>query len=288
MSAATGPDEDMGRSGFGRDFRPSGTVSLTTDFGLGDGYVGVMHGVCLRVDPGLRVVDLTHAVRPQDVLEGAFHLRHAWRHFGPGAVHLAVVDPGVGTTRRSVLALAEGQAFIAPDNGLLPALLEGVPGAAFGFLDAGRLLAPGASRTFHGRDLYAPAAAALAAGQETPEACIARTVSAAGLVRYDLAAPRAVDGGVEGCVVHVDRFGNAISNVEVAMPEVAALLGRGGAVVEVAGRRLPVLGTYGEAEPGEALALADSFGLLEVAVAGGDAARALGIGLGEPIRLRAS
>ena len=114
--------------GFGDSFTPSGVLSLTTDFGVVDGYVGTMKGVALAVDPGLRIVDITHLERPQEVREASFHQRHAEPNFGPGTVHLSVVDPGVGTARESLVALWEGQAFVAPDNGLLPALFAGLEG----------------------------------------------------------------------------------------------------------------------------------------------------------------
>lgn len=143
-------------------FRAAGLVSLLTDFGLADPYVGVMHGVIAARAPGVRVVDLGHGVAPQDVRQGGWCLAQAWPYFPAGSVHVAVVDPGVGSARRVLAARQGGHAFLAPDNGLLALVLD--EGAEVRALDVARFALPRVSRTFHGRDVFSPAAAALASG----------------------------------------------------------------------------------------------------------------------------
>lgn len=274
----------MSADGFGDGFEPCGVLSLTTDFGLVDAYVGTMKGVAYGVDPALRIVDLTHTVDAQSVLECAFHVRHAAPYFPAGTVHLAVVDPGVGTARESLVALAGGQAFIAPDNGLLPAALDGYE-VRYGVLDAERFLREGASRTFHGRDLYAPAAAALAAGAVSPSEAITRDVGEREIVRIDLPRPIVSDGGARGAVVHIDRFGNALTNLcpddDEDLAEVVAARPR----VVVRGVELGWVETYGDAPEGDVVALVDSFGLVEVARVGGSAEDALGLSPGDIVSL---
>jgi S-adenosylmethionine hydrolase len=149
-------------------WRPSGLVTLLSDFGEADAYVGMMKGVLASVGGrDVRAVDLTHAIAPQDVRAAAFHLAHEWRWFPPGTVHVCVCDPGVGTERAILVARAGGHAFVAPDTGLLGPALAAAPGNAWiGRLDVERVALPGRSRTFHGRDVFAPAAARIAAGAE--------------------------------------------------------------------------------------------------------------------------
>lgn len=259
-----------------------GVLTLSTDFGNADAYVGTMKGVALGVDASLRIVDLVHTVRPQNVLEGAFHLREAWPYFPPGTVHLAVVDPGVGTERRSLVAEAGGQIFVAPDNGLLPAVFAGrvPPGdVRYRVLDAKRFLLDAASRTFHGRDLYAPAAATLAAGLVSPKAAGSEPVLASAVVTLDRAEPSHAEDRAEGVVLHADHFGNLITNLDVRDGRVRALWERA-AHVSIEGLDLPIVGTYGEAAPGALVALIDSFGLVEVAKVGGSAVSELGADVG--------
>lgn len=260
-------------------------LTLTTDFGSRDAYVGTMKGVALALAPDLHLVDLVHEVAPQDVLGAAFHLRGAWRYFPAGTVHLAVVDPGVGTPRRSLVASAEGQTFVAPDNGLLPAVFAGSAAApTYRVLDAARWLPAGASRTFHGRDLYAPVAARLAAGLVLAEEAAPTTVPPSDVVAASVPATVHHADRAEGHVVHVDHFGNLISGLEATDPRVAAHL-QAGARVRCGGAEVPVVGTYGDASLGTLVALVNSFGLLEVAAVGGSAAARLGVTTGAPFGL---
>lgn len=268
-------------SGAGEPWRPSGVVTLTTDFGLVDPYVGVMHGVLLSAGRELRVVDLTHGVEPQDVRAAGFFLAHSWSWFPAGTVHVAVVDPGVGSARRILVARAGGHAFLAPDNGLLGAVLEpDAPGVDVRALDVPRFALPEASRTFHGRDVFSPAAARLALGLDPAQAGPPAGAWERGARPPE---PRRSGASVEGEVLLVDRFGNLVTSLRPADLE-----GPPGARWEarLAGRRVPLVGTYAEAGRGELLALVDSYGWLEVALREGSAARELGVGPGAPVTFR--
>lgn len=260
----------------GKGWNPSRVVTLTTDFGLRDPYVGIVKGVLLVHLKDVTVVDLTHSVPPQDVMTAAWYLRHAWRWFPFGTVHMAVVDPGVGSSRRILVAEENGHAFLAPDNGLLSGVLSDA--AHVWALDQERFALPEASATFHARDVFAPAAAALAKGLAP---------SAAGLPvadweRHPVGPQVSQEGQAlvsEVCLV--DHFGNLISGLSPARETSLA-----GWVVEIAGREIPIVRTYSEVAPGELLALVDSFGQVEVAVRDGDAARLLGVGKGTTIRMQ--
>lgn len=256
-------------------WRPSGVVTLLTDFGHADPYVGILKGVLYRDAPALRaVVDVAHELEPQDVTAAAFVLRHSWSWFPAGSVHVAVVDPEVGSERAILVARAGGHAFLAPDNGLLAPVLAGLQGADVRRLDVEGLGLAGGSRTFHGRDRFAPAAALLAAGR-APE-----TLGApfAGWRRLALPEPRPDGGALLAEVLWVDRFGNLVTN---APGDPAALPAR----AEIGGRSVPFVGTYAAAEPGALVALVSSFGLCEIAVRGGNAARTLGLGRGAAVRI---
>lgn len=260
----------------GGAWNPSRVITLTTDFGLRDPYVGIVKGVLLARHREITVVDLTHAVPAQDVMTAAWYLRHAWRWFPLGTVHMAVVDPGVGSTRRILVAEEAGHAFLAPDNGLLSGVLSDA--ARVWILDHERFALPEASATFHARDLFAPAAAALTQGLAPSDAG-----EPADDWERRPAEPKVSREGEtlvsEVCLV--DHFGNLISGLT---PDRET--GLAGWVVEIAGREIPVARTYSEVEPGELVALVDSFGHVEVAVRDGDAARLLGVGTGTVIRMQ--
>lgn len=272
-------------------------ITLTTDFGIEDPYVGVMKGVVLGINPEARLVDLTHAVGAQQVLQGAFLLGNAFRYFPPGTIHLAVVDPGVGSARRALAMEAGGYCFVAPDNGLLTyALAElGLKSDASGDQPVRTALPPGmravaltnpdfrlhpVSSTFHGRDIFAPAAAYLSRGTSFGE--LGGEVSS--LLLFPLAQPRKQsDGTIAGRVVHVDHFGNLVTDIRVAdLPE-------GPVDILVAGKIIHGLSSsYADAAVTEAsplLAITGSAGYLDVAARNGNAARFLDIGPGEPVRV---
>lgn len=256
-------------------FDASGIVTLVTDYGLRDPFVGIVTGQILARCRHAQVVSLTHEVSPYEPDEAGFWLARAWPEFPPGTVHVAVVDPGVGTTRDILVLGAGGHVFIAPDNGLLDRVRHRVRVEHCHRLDLERLarfdIRP-RSHTFHGRDLFAPVAAELAAGRATPADLGPATLLPA------LQKPERVPG--EGAIAVIDHFGNLISDIEAA--EVDAT---GAVAVEAGGRQYALHRTYGEAGPGEALALVNSFGLVELAVNAGHAARALGLGRGAAVRL---
>ncbi len=255
-------------------WRPSGVVSLLTDFGERDPYVGIMKGVLLGIARGAAIVDLTHALAPQDVRAAAFYLEHSWRWFPAGSVHVAVVDPGVGSARRMLVARAEGQAFLAPDNGLLSGVLSS---ASFvGALDVERFSLVPRSATFHGRDVFAPAAARIAAGLAPEEA----GASIADWQRLDAPRPARDGAGWRSEVVLADRFGNLVTSLTADELDPGAARGW---VARAAGLEIPVATTYAAVEPGALLALLDSFGCWEIAVRGGDAAARLALGPGAPV-----
>ncbi len=247
-------------------------VVLLTDFGLSDHYAGVLHAVIEREAPGAPRIDLSHQVPPGDVWAASFELRCAWPHLPPEAVILAVVDPGVGTTRRAVAARISGRWLVAPDNGMAAAagpIEQGVE------LDPGVMGLPEPSATFHGRDLFAPAAARLARG-EAPETL--GKPMASDLVPCPLPEPsRRDDGRIAGAVVHTDRFGNLVSNVPASWLPPSAEVRCGWVRVR---RRVR---TYGEGSPGEMVYLEGSCGLVEIALNGASAAERLALRRGDPV-----
>jgi S-adenosyl-L-methionine hydrolase (adenosine-forming) len=256
----------------------AGIVTLTTDFGLRDAYVAEMKGVMLGIAEAarrpLQLVDVTHEVERHDITEGALALESAAPFFPPGTVHLAVVDPGVGTTRRGLVVAATGHVFIGPDNGLFTPFLDGEGWRAWELVEAQYRLAS-VSRTFHGRDLFAPAAAHVASGLD-PARLGPPVVDP---VRLAWPEVRAVAGAVAGAVVHADRFGNLITSVHARSIEpVDADL-----VVRVGGREVPLVGTYGDLSVGRPGALIGSSGRLEIAVREGSAATLLRARRGTPV-----
>ncbi len=258
-------------------FTPSGVVTLTTDFGHQDPYVGIVHGVILGCAANVRIVDLCHRVPPQDVARAAYFLAHAQEYFPRGTVHVAVVDPGVGSERRILVAFDRGCAYLAPDNGLLNSVLSS--SARVRALDVERFALPRRSLTFHGRDVFAPTAAAIATGQDPLAAGIGPELA------LDRVAPnpaRTSGDRCEAAVLFADHFGNLILDVrgDELLPEPSAWC----AVIE--GRDLAVSGTYADASRGGLVALVDSFGALEIAVRDGSAAERLGLGAGDRVNLR--
>jgi S-adenosylmethionine hydrolase len=245
-------------------------VTLLTDFGTADGYVAEMKGVILTRAPEATLVDVTHDVPPQDVEGGRLALARYWRRFPPGTVHVAVVDPGVGSARAALVVESDGRLLVGPDNGVLsPALL--VAGARAVTLP----VAAGAAPTFHGRDVFAPAAAELALGA-TPDALGSPALDF--VVRRTPEPRRLADGSIEGQVIAIDRFGNAITN----------LLGLRARSVEVNGTLLPLRRLYADVPQGEAIALVGSTGLIEIAVRDGSGAAAMGLERGSIVVLRAT
>lgn len=258
-------------------FEPSGVITLTTDFGLEDPFVGVMKGSILVRFAAAKIVDLTHAVPPQRPFEAGFWLSRSFGYFPAGTVHVAVVDPGVGTARAILCMVARGHALLAPDNGLLDDLAARYPDAETVELAQERLSALGVHRvsaTFHGRDIFAPVAAELASGRCVPLSLGDRKV----MLRTEVRASKIGGHPVSGSVVTVDHFGNLITDIDARRLE-----GIEAPRVTIAGRVLTLRHTYGEARPGELLALVNAFGVLEIAEREGNAAVTLKVGRGASV-----
>ena len=259
-------------------FTASGVVTLTTDFGLQDPFVGVMKGRLVAAFPGVRIIDLTHEIEAHWPAEAGFWLARSFQYFPPGTVHVAVVDPGVGSAREIAAVEVAGHLFLAPDNGLLAPVLEAGAPTVARHVSAdvlARLGIRAPSATFHGRDIFAPLAAQLAAGQLTPAELGPETTE---LVPGWIEGPTVAAGQVSGTVVTIDRFGNLITNIEPRHLE-----GLSHPRVRVAGRELPLRRTYADVRPGDYLALVNSFGVLEVARAERSAAEGLGLARGAPV-----
>ena len=256
-------------------------IALLTDFGLRDHYVGTMKGVVLSICRDATLVDISHDVAPQDVRDGALELAVTYRYFPAGTVFLVVVDPGVGSTRRGIAADVGDYRFVAPDNGVLSVVFDQTPPRLAVELTNRAYARPTISKTFEGRDRFAPAAAWLANGIEL--ASLGDEATA--LVRLEIPRPRTTESGVDGEVLRVDRFGNLMTNIDDA-----TLAGISGTVtVSVGSQVIPrVVFTYADVNPGEVCALVGSSDRLEIAVNGGSAAAALGVGRGAMVQLRRS
>lgn len=254
-------------------------LSLLTDYGLADGFVAACHGVIARIAPAARVIDVTHQVPPGDVTRGAALLAQAVPYLPP-AVHVAVVDPGVGTPRRGIAVQTPGGVLVGPDNGLLPWAADalGGPTAVVSLTNPDWSLAP-VSRTFHGRDVFAPVAARLAGGAPLTQAGTA--VDPGTLIRLPEPVVATGDGWLEAEVLTVDRFGN----VQLAAPG-AALAGLPGPVT-VDGVAALRGATFADAPPGGVVVLVDSSDRVAVAVNGGRAADVLGVTPGDLLRIAA-
>ncbi len=260
-------------------------VCFLTDFGLQDDFVGTCHGVIKRIAPNAEIIDVTHGVPPQGVLQGALILANTLPYM-PVGVHLAVVDPGVGGPRRAlVLRDREGHLFVGPDNGLL------IPAVERAGIDEARELANPAyalesiSRTFHGRDLFAPAAAHLAAGVAIEE--LGPPIDPELLVRLDLPEPRFRDGLVEATTLYVDSFGNVALNL--TRDDVGRIGIVTGSRVEVEhdGERYYAVAarTFADARPGDVILYEDSYRNMSLAISGGNAATLLRAQAGASVRI---
>jgi S-adenosylmethionine hydrolase len=254
-------------------------IAMLTDFGTRDHYAGTMRGVALGICPDAVVVDITHEVPPHDVLSGALELAASYKYFPAGTIFLVVVDPGVGSTRRGIAAEAGDFRFVAPDNGVLTAVLDEHAPKKIVELSERRYARPTVSRTFEGRDRFAPAAAWLAKGIEL--GALGRSVSA--IHRLDIPQPVVDADGIRGEVVRVDRFGNLISNIDLRTFDKLAsepLDIRVGAF-----QVSKVISTYADAAPGDICALFGGSDHLEIAANGASAAAELNLGRGAPVHI---
>jgi hypothetical protein len=254
--------------------------TLTTDFGPGE-YVGAMKGVLLTLDPEATIVDLDHNVRPQDIRQGAYVLLTATPHF-PFAVHLGVVDPGVGTDRRAVVAVCEGALLVGPDNGLLVPAAKRLGLKEMRAITNRKLFAGEVSSTFHGRDVFAPVAAHLMTGAKVKD--VGPVIR--DFVDLDFGKANVTKDGMDGLVITNDRFGNIITNLPRKTVERRWPVG-GRVHVSLGGYEadLPLVATYGAADRGDFLATFSSGGFLEIARREGNAAFQLHVSPGLPVFL---
>jgi S-adenosylmethionine hydrolase len=254
-------------------------IALTTDFGTTDPFVGIMKGVIASRAPGVQVIDVTHGISPQDVLAGALVLRHAVPYFPPDTIHVAVVDPGVGSARRPLCIQTSRGVLVGPDNGLLSLAAPPSATGRIVHLTEERFFCSPRSGTFDGRDLFAPVAAALATG--TPLASLGPEVH--DLQRIDLPAPVRDGQRVRGQVIYVDTFGNLVTNVpEDALPAGHAY------TIDIGSTRIRgVARSYSAVMPGTPVAVVNSWGLLEIAVRNGSARATLVAAVGHPVVIAA-
>lgn len=258
------------------DWQASGVITITTDFGHKGPFAAVMKGVILKRLPNARVIDLAHDIPAYWPPEAGFWISKSYQYFPEGTVHVAIVDPGVGTERAIILTKFDGHLFMAPDNGLLDSLLQQTDDIYA--LDLNKLAKFGIespSLTFHGRDIFAPLAAEFAAGRVDIEDVATKTEN---WTPGWLAEPEVSHGQVSGIVVTIDAFGNLITNIDQS--QVSDFRNP---VVKLAGHEFEIKPTYGRAKPGDYLALINSFGVIEIARAESSAAAGLGADRGAPV-----
>lgn len=253
-------------------------ITLTTDFGHRDTFVGQMKGVILGINPGALIVDITHGIRPHDVMEAALAIGDSRGYFPHGTVHVAVVDPGVGSERRPLIMSAGGQLFVGPDNGVFTDIIISSPRfLAFHITEDSYFLKGPGGGTFHGRDIFAPVAAWLSRGKGPGEF----GPRASDLVTLAMPVPGVEGSSVRGEVIRVDVFGNCITNIKAG--DIQALKGR--PVVRVKGMELDMLDHYAASGDRRPHALINSDGRVEIFVYKGSAGEALGISVGEEVEL---
>jgi S-adenosyl-L-methionine hydrolase (adenosine-forming) len=246
-------------------------ITLTTDFGLSDPFVGIMKGVILAITPNAQLVDISHDVPSYDIAEATFMVESMYRYFPDGTVHIVVIDPGVGSARRPLAAAAQGHLFVAPDNGVLSTVLE----TEAYHIQNDRLFLNPVSQTFHGRDIFAPVAAQLAAG--TPIESVGPRIR--DFVRKPLPVPRREGGKIVGSVLRIDKFGNVITNVRRSDFSPKFTIRIAGSTVE------RFCATFSDADPGQLVAIEGSTGYIEIALNQGSAAERLNVSSGAEIEV---
>jgi S-adenosylmethionine hydrolase len=253
-------------------------IAFLTDFGTQDHYAGTMKGVTLGICPDATLVDITHDIRPHDVMDGALELAASYKYFPAGTIFVVVVDPGVGSARRGLAADTGDYKFVAPDNGVLTAVLRETPAKKIVELTERRYARPTVSRTFEGRDRFAPAAAWLAKGIQL--AALGRPVTE--IQRLDLPAPELGTDGIRGVIVRVDRFGNLVTNIDRKLVERLGL--DAGITIDAGGKAIGrLVATYAELPPDGVGALFGSTDHLELSAPSTSAAERLGLGRGTPV-----
>lgn len=256
-------------------------VTLTTDFGLAGPYVASMKGVILYILPSATIVDVSHAIAPQNIRQAAYVLGAAAPYFPRGTVHVVVVDPGVGSERRPIAVFTRQACFVGPDNGVFSRIYEQEDVAEIRQISNAAYHLPTISSTFHGRDIFAPVAAHIATG--VPPSAFGPTISDPVTLHFP-SPEQHPDGSICGEIIYADEFGNLISNIPVQ-----GLLDQGSWTIEIAGVSIAALRTmYSDVQPEELVALSSSTGYVEIAKRNGSAARHLDVGAGERLTVRLS
>ena len=259
-------------------------ITLTTDFGLNDHFVGAMRGVLLGIVPDVQIVDISHAVQAFDILDGALAISHAYSYFPDGTIHMVVVDPGVGTARRPIILVGERHLFVAPDNGVLSLIYERERRISVRHVTAEHYFLQPRSNTFHGRDIFAPVAGYLAKGVGAER--FGEEIT--DYVRFSFPRPKPVaENTLRGVVLKADRFGNLVTNIapadipklfEATPPTFKITIGTKGPVTRICAN-------YAEGGPGEAFGILGSMGFLEIATNRGSAYQLLGAGKGSEVNV---
>ncbi|MEM1309560.1 MAG: SAM-dependent chlorinase/fluorinase [Cyanobacteria bacterium P01_H01_bin.153] len=259
----------------------SSVITLLTDFGYRDGYVGVMKGLIAGICPKAHLIDLTHDIPPQNLAAARFTLLNAYSYFPEGTVHLVVVDPGVGTARRAIAVQTSQSYLVGPDNGVLSGVLDSTSIIkAVELTESKFWRSPQPSQTFHGRDIFAPVAAHLANGVALSD--LGEPIALDSLLRIAIPQPQITQGKIVGCAQHIDHFGNIITNISAAAVSQSAWKMQVGAV------EMPLGRTYGEVEVGHAIAVIGSHGWVEIAVNGSSAQARLRLAIGDAVQLIAT
>jgi S-adenosyl-L-methionine hydrolase (adenosine-forming) len=258
---------------------PRPIITLTTDYGADDHFVGVMKGVILGINPDVNIVDITHSVLAHDILDGALTIGSAYKHFPPRTVHVVVVDPGVGTERRPILVAGDQYYFVAPDNGVLSSVYDQSEALYVWHIISEHYFRQPVSNTFHGRDIFAPVGAWLTKSWQT--SAFGEPIT--DFVRFGIPKPKAAGHTVKGAVLRVDHFGNLVTNV--TPEDVPALCGADGKVIIRIGNGQvsKVVQTYAQGTAGEVVGIIGSSGYLEISVNKGNASRTLAAGRGAEV-----
>ena len=253
-------------------------ITLTTDFGLTDIYVGEMKGVIFQINPQVQIVDITHSIPPQNLFSAAFQINNVYQYFPAGSIHIIVVDPGVGSQRRSIVCQTEKATFVCPDNGICTKIFEQEELIRAIEITNLNFCLPQVSRTFHGRDVFAPVAAYISCGISLTD--LGPEIS--NITMLSIPQPKITEDGIIGEVIWIDHFGNAITNV--SMESFKSTFFNAKFAIQIAGMEIDRLSSfYNESDVGSTLALVNSSGNIEIAVNQGSASSILNIKVGEKI-----
>ncbi len=258
-------------------------ITLTTDFGLKDPFAGMMKGVIYSINRDVHIIDISHGIENQDVFEGAFIIFSSFNYFPGGTIHVVVVDPGVGSSRRPILVRAHDHYFIGPDNGVLSLIISGDTNSSVYEITAERYFLRSPGNTFHGRDIFAPVAGWLSRGGDplnfgrmVPDYC-----------RIDIPVPAKNEGRLEGEIIYIDKFGNLFSNIRLCdIDEYCSGMDGSSMLIRIRGHEISgIKRCYSDAKKGETAVVVNSFGLLEIYSYMGNAARTINAKKGDIVWL---